>query len=370
MRIEVIIINGGTKIIIWDNYVPGDDLKKDLDLLKKIVPDMVDSINKRYNILRSLEHAGSMGRRGLVKRLQQPERSIRKDLDFLRSAAYVQMTGAGAVLTQEGRALLKPLDDFIREHRGIIELEEELASHFSLERVVVVPGHEDDQAVKKELGRFTACYLHHEVQDDEVLAVTGGTTLAAVARAMGEGYKKRKDLIVIPGRGGLGEKVEIEANTIAVDIARALGGTYKLLYTPDSLTPSTLETIKKEPAIGEVLSLLERADYMLHGIGEARQMALRRHLPAHEIATIEELGGIGEAFGYYFNREGEVVYTTPSVGIRLKGLKNISKVIAVAGGEEKAQAIMAVVRSNYQNILITDEAAARKLKELLKKEEV
>ncbi len=89
------------------------------------------------------------------------------------------------------------------------------------------------------------------------------------------------------------------------------------------------------------------------------EMARRRKLPETEIKDIQGRKAVGEAFGYYFDRHGEAVYATSSIGIRLKDLKRIKKVIAVAGGKEKAKAIMAAVNPLYQDILITDGDAAQ-----------
>ena len=49
------------------------------------------------------------------------------------------------------------------------------------------------------------------------------------------------------------------------------------------------------------------------------------------------------------------------MGICVSDLKNIRTVIAIAGGTSKAAAIQAFLRYKSQAVLITDEAAARKL---------
>lgn len=44
--------------------------------------------------------------------------------------------------------------------------------------------------------------------------------------------------------------------------------------------------------------------------------------------------------------------------IELEQLRKVPKVIVVAGGAEKAEAILGALRGGYVDILITDEAAA------------
>lgn len=52
-----------------------------------------------------------------------------------------------------------------------------------------------------------------------------------------------------------------------------------------------------------------------------------------------------EAFGYYFNRDGEVVHKVHSVGMQLDDLESIPHIIAVAGGSSKAGAIEAYFKN-------------------------
>ncbi len=329
-----------------------------LHLQNKIVPDITEVLVKRYNILRTILHFEPLGRRLLSQKMKETERSIRKDLDFLRQQGLLQVTGGGTTITPAGRRLVEELDGIVQIMQGIELQEKILRDHFGLEHVIVVPGHGNPLSGKKELGRFTLRYLLDTIEEGQILAVTGGTTLANVGAAAHGNPRSPKNLTVVSARGGLGERVEIEANTIAVNIARAMGGKYSLLYLPDYLEPETLASLKKERSILEVLNVLKDTDILLHGIGDAGEMAARRQLPAEKIAAIIAAGAVGEAFGYYFNSKGEVVYTTPSVGINWEDLPKIRKVIAVAGGADKAAAIMAVVNAKNQNVLITDEAAA------------
>lgn len=65
---------------------------------------------------------------------------------------------------------------------GLTDLEERIRSHYGLRQVVIVPGDSDvSPHTKKELGRAGASVLRKLVREDEVIAVTGGSTLAEVA---------------------------------------------------------------------------------------------------------------------------------------------------------------------------------------------
>ncbi len=51
--------------------------------------------------------------------------------------------------------------------------------------------------------------------------------------------------VVVPARGGLGDNVEPQANTIATVLAQRLGASYRQLYVPDSVSEDILNSIFK-----------------------------------------------------------------------------------------------------------------------------
>jgi central glycolytic genes regulator len=101
---------------------------------------------------------------------------------------------------------------------------------------------------------------------------------------------------------------------------------------------------------------------VLHGIGDAITMAERRKTYSEIKRKLEEKKAVGEAFGYYFNEEGEIVHKVLTIGLQLEDLAHIPHVIAVAGGSSKAKAIKAYLKqAPSSTILITDEGVAQRL---------
>ena len=80
--------------------------------------------------------------------------------------------------------------------------------------------------VKKEMGRAAVACMKNRFTGENIVAVTGGTTLEAVAEMMTPDSKNRK-LLFVPARGGLGENVRNQANTICAHMAEKASGTYK-----------------------------------------------------------------------------------------------------------------------------------------------
>ncbi len=354
--------DNGTKLYLLDKNVPkgGFRVQYLFKIQEKLVPELISQAQIRYTILRNIFNHQPLGRRILARKIGISERQARNELDFLQKRGWIESSRAGTVISAEGECFLQELDVYIKEIKGIEYLEDDLARVLALKKVIIVPGNLESVTVIKEIGRRASSFLKSILQDGDIIAVTGGKTLAMVANSMQQEYDEG-DILVLPGRGGLGEDVEIQSNTIAANLARKICGKYKLLHIPDNLSDKNYDLFIQEPSIQKILNKLKKSNILLHGIGTAREMAIRRGMSKRQVHDLLNKGAVGESFGYYFNEQGEIIYSTTSVGLDLKDLHKIDKVIAVAGGVEKAEAILAAVSPEYQDILICDENTARKI---------
>lgn len=329
--------------------------------LHRLVPELGDLLERRYSLLKIIGNQGPVGRRFISAHLRGSERVIRGELDLLRDQGLVLSSSLGVKLSPEGEQVLLTLQAMVREFHDLEYLERKLASALGVGRMIIVPGDADvDPSGKRELAMATALYLRESLRDGDVLAVSGGTTLAKVAESF-PGQDLPKNVTVVPVRGGLGEDIKIQANSIAVSLAESLRGHYRLLHAPEDVLPCYLEQILNEPRIRDVIALGCRANVLLHGIGTAEEMAKRRGFDEKAIMELITEGAVGEAFGCYFDARGNIVHNTTSVGLRLEDLEKIPLVITVGGGRSKAWAVMAVLSRGYCDVCITDEGVARRL---------
>ena len=342
-------------------------MKRLLAMQKQLLPDLLDVMKKRYDLLRHIQLLQPIGRRSLAVSVNMTERVLRGEVDFLKRQGLVVTQSVGMSLTEEGRQLVDEMELLMKELFGLGELEQELAVKFGLSEVVIVPGNADQSlAAKKALGRAGANVLLNKARPGDVIAVNGGTTVAAVAEMLTDS-PVLKETIFVPSRGGLGEAVELQANYLASLMAKKTGASYRLMHVPDQMSEAVYRSLMNEPNILDVLKVIRRARIVLHGIGDALAMATRRNAPASLIAKLRERKAVGEAFGYYFNRRGEIVHRMQTVGLRLEDVHQAEIVIAVAGGASKGEAIASVCRGGSRDILVTDEAAAQSMIHLLAK---
>ncbi|CDQ22655.1 Central glycolytic genes regulator [Halobacillus karajensis] len=330
-------------------------------LTKKLFPDVLEVIQRRYQLLYYIQIMQPVGRRALAENVKLAERTVRSEVDFLNEQGAVEITSRGMHLSYEGQNILEQLAEFIKEVSGIGVLEQQLKDKLNLDYAIVVPGDSDElNWVKQEMGKACVQYLKKHMVPDQAIAITGGTTMASVAQVMTP-FKGADQCLYVPARGGLGERVENQANSICAEMAKKAKGDYRLLYVPDPLSEESYQTIKEEPSIKEVLDIIRNTEIVIHGVGDALTMAERRKTSPEQLELIKKHKAVGEAFGYYFNVKGEIVHKVRTVGLQLEDLKSANHVIAVAGGRSKAQAISSYFQPGQSNVLITDEGAAQEL---------
>lgn len=330
-----------------------------VQIQKRIVPDLIEEMQTRYDILHYVRLMQPIGRRTLATSLGLTERVLRREVDFLKEQDLLEVATQGMSLTDEGRTVLRSMHSVMAELAGISDMAKALKEKLGVRDVVIVPGDSDQTFwVQRDMGRATVARLKRELSTDHnTIAVTGGTTMASVA-AMMSPDKENRPMTFVPARGGLGETLELQANTVCSRMASRAQSDYHLLHIPDMVSTETFVKMVEEPSIKNVLQMIKDASIVVHGIGEAKTMAKRRRASTALLEQLEDDQAVAEAFGYYFDRDGKIVHRVKTVGLQLDDLKQVEHVIVVAGGHSKAEAINAYVKQSPNIILITDEGAA------------
>lgn len=336
-----------------------------IELLKKFTPEIMEILERRYRVLQLINENKVIGRRMLADKLSLGERIVRGEIDFLKDKGFITSSAAGVSLTPESEIMVIQLGDLVHQFRGLASLEIYLAERLSLQGVFIVPGNLDEEpGVFTELGKLAGRCIADRAEDNWVIAVGGGTTMAEVALHTPSSHGK-KGIKVVPARGGLGEGVEIQANSIAAGVAHGLGASYRLLHMPDDINADEMEGLLRDRRIQEVVHLNKVANLLVHGIGIPQVMAQRRDLDWNQLSGSFKAQPVGEAFGTYFGADGSVVYAASTLGPNLEDLSRLKLVMAVAGGKSKAQAIRAVLLAGFIDVLIIDQGAAEVLQEYL-----
>ena len=326
-----------------------------MQLIKKIAPDLTEEMIKRYRVLKTVRLLQPCGRRLVVLSLGMTERTVRSEIERLSAQALVHISKIGMSLTEE---VLEGLETIFSALTGLSILEERLTDALGAQKVFIAQGDSDSsERAQKEMGQLAARVLSENTTEDLRIAIAGGSAMAELVQAAPESAVPMAKM-VLPARGSIGRRLELQADTLAARLAEKLQADYRLLHLPDNLSPRVLEEMKKDPDISETIAEMEQANILLLGVGNALELAEKRRLDEAVRKQLEKDNAVAEACGYYFDGAGKVVYETRSIGIDFNDIDKMDCIILVAGGKKKAESLLAVSHSIPNGIFVTDEGAA------------
>ena len=249
------------------------------------------------------------------------------------------------------------------------EIERRLEEAFGLkEAVVVACSSRDAASIINQLGPVAATCLTRCLQGNEVVAVSWGTAVLSTVNALPA--MDLPNVRVVQFLGGLGE---LEARTHGADLARrmaqTLGAKPRLILAPGIVKDRVVrDALVMDPQVSDTLELAARADVALVGVGALETCATRltrdNTLMQEEADDLKARGAVGDIALQFFDADGRKVdhpINQRIVGTDLEAIKQIRRVIGVAGGTEKWRAIHAALRGGLINVLVTDDQTAAQL---------
>ena len=250
------------------------------------------------------------------------------------------------------------------------DLERNLEAKYGLKEVVVVsPSDYEKTTVLRELGEAAAACLIRCLNGDEVVGVTWGSTLLAVVDALPD-VAKWPNMRVVQMLGGLGRpETEVHATDLTRRLAQAFGARPWSLPAPGIVSSKQLrDALLEDIQISETLALAAQADVALVGIGRpTSDSVLIRTGTILTMAQVDDFkarGAVGDIGLRFFDEQGQVSdieINDRLIGVTLDQIKKIPRVIGVAGTEYKYPAILAALRGQLIEVLVTDERIATRL---------
>jgi DNA-binding transcriptional regulator LsrR (DeoR family) len=247
-------------------------------------------------------------------------------------------------------------------------LEKILRDRFDLGEVRVLRGNGSTYSqMLSRLGVLAARILEEKVGDDSVLGVSWGTALYEVAHALRPRHFPGVKVVQLIGSASTDDH-QVDGPGLARAFARHFEGKYFTLPAPWLVEDRNLrDALMNDRRMREVLDLAKQVDVAVVGIGTVSSPSLSSllragYLSAEEVRGLQAIGVVGDVCGQHFSLDGtlmDIPLAGYVFGIEVETLRSIPLVIGVAGGKDKAAAILGALRSRLVNSLVTDDEAAR-----------
>jgi len=252
---------------------------------------------------------------------------------------------------------------------GEVDLEHQIADAYGLAMCKVASDLHQDELPLQALGLAGGAFLSDEItrKPDMVIGVSHGRTLQACVDNVA--VEPAPNLRVVALMGGQTQQLGANPHEVVVRLAERAGGQPVVMPVPFMAnTAADRKVLTGQKGVAEAYDLAKSCDLMLIGVGttgaEAELVTTGMVEPA-EMAALARSGGVGEMLGHFIDDDGQPVaneLTQRIVTQPYDALKN-RRIVAVAGGTMKVDAIRAVLASRMLSGLITDERTARAIME-------
>ncbi len=256
-------------------------------------------------------------------------------------------------------------------------LKQDLLNRFNLKHISLLSSADLGYTqLQEQLGVLAARHLEDQLKAGMILGISWNTGVYQVVKALQAARQEQVTVVQLTGAVGTINPL-IDGPDLTRWLAQTLGAQYKYLHAPLLVeSPATRNVLMQDRSVREPLALLNEMDIALIGIGSllpALSSLLRAgHISETELREIVRQGGVGELCGYHYNLRGNVLpleLHQRIIGVDLEILARTPYVIGVAGGIQKASAILGALRLGVIDCLVTDEIAARAVLKMLSQDD-
>lgn len=250
-----------------------------------------------------------------------------------------------------------------------MSIEKALAQKFGLAGARIAES-KDLGSLTQRVARCAADYLIETSPEDSVITVSNGFAVNATIEAM-----PRMNWVssrVVQAIGSVSnEEVLVDASETCRRLASQLGGRHIALPAPLVVSaPEVAYSLVQSQQVAGILHYAASADTALVGIGtiEDRKKGyiFDGYVEEETSEVLQQKGAVGHICGHHFNAQGEHIVTpmcARTIGINLKQIHRLPRVVGVAWGEHKLNAIRGALRGKLVSVLITDSETATALLE-------
>lgn len=249
-----------------------------------------------------------------------------------------------------------------------VGLEHAIVARFGLSYARVVPDVDGQDSTAQSLGMAGAAYLHAalEAGHHRIIGVGHGRTLAAVTGHLPARKADHVEFVAL--LGSLPSRFGAHPFEVVYTLADRTASLARLitvpLYANDSADRAVL---LRQDGVHRAFETASRATLCLLGIAsvaDKERTDLRMQaITAADLAEVRVAGAVSEILGYYYDAQGrklDVSLHERVIAYEPEALRG-REVVAVAGGGNKRDAILSILRAEVVSGLITTEATARGL---------
>lgn len=246
------------------------------------------------------------------------------------------------------------------------ELEDKLQEKFNLKQAIVASSL-DEESIVYDLGLAGVRYILENVEENSYLGISFGRTISKVSELMPENTMKKISVVQLTGGTNI-LHTGLHPDQITRSLGKKLGGESYVFFAPAILEDeNTKNILLKDINMINTEETIKKCKTLFVGIGEineSTQLFTSKKFNDEYRDTLLKSGSKGDIGLRWFDKDGRLVkhkYDTRTLGYNALINENKSKVVGIAGGEKKYEAILGALNGGFLDVLITDSKTAEKL---------
>jgi len=241
---------------------------------------------------------------------------------------------------------------------------EELRQRFGLTTVHLAPSLRGPEDVgRRMIGRLGGEVLRGVIRDGAIVGIGDGSSISAVADALGEPVHET-GATVVPLCGGYW--FSGPAREPFRRVAEGIGGVPQGLLAPGLVDdPATKDSLYSHAGVKRILEIWDRLDVAAFGIGSRGWTAAT--FGEETCGVLDDAGAVGEILIAPYDLDGRYVaeeLRSRVIAFDARRLDRVPIRIGVAGGPAKVRPILGALRSGALTVLVSDVRTAEAVLEL------
>lgn len=240
---------------------------------------------------------------------------------------------------------------------GMAQQSHDLIKKYHLKDVFLIPETDEDDAHPNEsIARAGAMYIADRLGDNACINVGYGDTLSRTLNHLATMVQNPVTCVSLTG--GV-------SNYLPNTRSNVFNARLYLMPAPLlASSPEMASAMRSETSVSEVIRMAQFSSFTLVGIGAMHDSATvikSGTLTQTDMLYLKMNNAVGDVLCHFLDRDGQLIHTPIEdrlISTSLEQLKQMNNVIGLAAGASKVDAIRAVLRGGYLDILITDEPTA------------
>ena len=237
---------------------------------------------------------------------------------------------------------------------GMMEQSRELMQKYRLKDVFIIPEAEQESQLNESIARAGAMYVADRLGDNACINAGYGDTLSRTLNHLAT-------MVQTP--------VTCISLTVSYYLPNGRSNVFnaRLYLMPAPLLASSHEmaaAMRAEASVSEIIRMAKLSSFTLVGIGSMHETATIVRsgiITQNELFRLRMAGAVGDVLCHFVNENGELIPNDIEerlISTPLEQLRAMDNVVGLAAGAQKAEAIRAILRGGYLDVLITDEPTA------------